>query len=62
MIAINAAGVMLVLWENKLIPVHHPVPGLTLDRVEIYKEEPQPPVVASVAPAKRKTEPKTTEG
>jgi hypothetical protein len=30
---------MLVLWENKLVPVHSSIPGLTLDRVE-YVQDP----------------------
>ncbi len=27
---------MLVLWESKLISVHHPLDGLTLDCVEYF--------------------------
>lgn len=39
-IAITAQNVMLVLWENKLIPVHQPILGLKLDLVEELKVPP----------------------
>jgi hypothetical protein len=42
-IAITGQNVMLVLWDNKLIPVHSKIPGLTLDRVEVFEELPKKP-------------------
>lgn len=58
---------MLVLWENRLQAVHTPIPGLTLDRIEVMDEPAAPPVlnisnttVASAKPKKEK-EPKTEE-
>lgn len=32
------AKVMLVLWDNKLVPVHSPMSGLKLDVIEVFSE------------------------
>lgn len=54
-IAISPQNVMLVLWENKLVPVHQPPMGLQLDRVEILVEPPATSVVnVSVQPEPKK--------
>ena len=60
-IAITVQNVMLVLWDSKLIPVHQPIPGLTLDRVEEERAEP-PFVIVNTAKPKPPKVVKTPEG
>ena len=47
-IAITGQNVMLVLSGNKLIPVHQPIPGLTLELIEEYVPPAQQEAVADV--------------
>jgi hypothetical protein len=71
-IAITPQNVMLVLWQNRLVPVHQGPEGLKLDRVEEFVAPTQ--VVRSIAPSQepavdkpkvgrpKKTETEETEG
>jgi len=56
-VAITAQNVMLVLWGNKLIPVHQPIPGLTLDLVEEYYPSPEQTILNVANISKPETKP-----